>query len=75
MTLRSLADRVGVSPSHLSRVLRQKDYKAASGPLAGRIARELDLPVDYFPEYREHAVVEAVRHDAAMRDLLFDRLK
>ena len=75
MSLRELARRIEISDSHLSRVVRHADYKSASPRLIGRIARELRLPVDYFPEYREAFVVERVRRDARLRDGLYSVLK
>src|SRR5690242_20140 len=70
LTLRALARAVGVSDSHLSKVLRQVDYKSVSGDLATRVAIELGLPEDYFPETREAAVFESIRGDARLRDRL-----
>lgn len=70
----ALAAATGVSQSHLSRVLRRANSKSVSGDLAGRVALALGLPRDYFPEYREAAVVERVRRDPTYRDRLYDRL-
>jgi transcriptional regulator with XRE-family HTH domain len=72
-SLRKLAKTAGVSPSHLSRVLRRADYKTAGGELAGRVAVALGLPQDYFPEFREAAVIARVRADSAWRDDLYDQ--
>lgn len=74
MSLRGLAKEVGVTDAHLSRVVRGVNYKSASGDLAGRVAVALGLPRDYFPEYREAAVVERVKRDPAYRDKLYDRM-
>lgn len=74
LSLRSLGERVGVTGAHLSRVVRGVNYKSVSGDLAGRVALALDLPRDYFPEYREGVVVERVRRDSAYRDRLYDLL-
>lgn len=73
MSLRALASQAGVSQSHLSRALRGRDYKTVSGDLAGRIARALDLPEDYFPEYRAAYVRERLRDPAAL-DAVYRRL-
>src|SRR4051794_25880423 len=73
MSLRDLAAVADVSPGHLSRVLRRKNYKTVSGELAGRIAVALDLPQDYFPEFRESQLVERIRTDAGLRDRLYRR--
>jgi hypothetical protein len=40
-----------------------------------RIARELDLPADYFPEVREAFVIERIKRDPALRDSLYARLR
>jgi transcriptional regulator with XRE-family HTH domain len=73
LTLRALARSVGVDHAHLSRVLRQRDGKRPTAELAVRIAKALELPEDFFVEFREAAVVEAVRQDGALRDDLYDR--
>ncbi|HEU4686956.1 MAG TPA: helix-turn-helix transcriptional regulator [Vicinamibacterales bacterium] len=73
-SLRAFAAEVGVSQGHLSRALRGADYRSVSGELAGRIAVTLELPRDYFPEYRQAIVIEAVRSDPALRDRLYGRL-
>jgi transcriptional regulator with XRE-family HTH domain len=75
ISLRALAEEVGVSDSHLSRVLRRADYKRASTELMTRIAKALDLPSDYFAEVREAFVVDRVRSDRKLRDELYDRLR
>lgn len=74
LSLRKVAQRAGVDPAHLSRALRGKGEKHVSGELAGRLAAALELPVDYFPEYREDAVMRAVRADGQLRDRLYRRL-
>lgn len=74
MSVSALAQRVGVTQSFLSKVLRGVKYKGASGDLARRIAIALDLPPDYFPEYRERFVLDRVRADAALRESLYRRL-
>jgi transcriptional regulator with XRE-family HTH domain len=75
MSLRALAREVGVSDAHLSRVIRGVGYRTGpSTQLAGRVARALGLPVHYFREYREGAVIEAVKRDPRLREELFDRL-
>lgn len=75
LSLRGLAERVGVTHSHLSRATRGANGKTVGGDLAGRIAVALDLPADYFPEYREAAVIEHLRSDPALRDRLYRRLR
>ena len=75
LSLRGLAERVGVTHSHLSRATRGANGKTVGGDLAGRIAIALGLPADYFPEYREAAVVEQVQNDPSLRDRLYRQLK
>lgn len=75
MSLRQLARDAGVTNSHLSRLLRGVDYRTKpSMELARRVAVAFGLPEDYFPEYREASVIEAVRSRPRWRDELYDRL-
>ena len=55
-------------------MLRHKRGKTAGPDLARRIAQALDLPEDFFPEYREAAVFERLRGNGDLRDELYDRL-
>lgn len=74
MGIRELARVVGASPGHLSRVIR-RDNKQVSGDLAGRIAVALGLPRDFFVEYREAVVLEAIRNDGRLREQLYKSLR
>jgi transcriptional regulator with XRE-family HTH domain len=74
MSLRALAREIGISDSHLSRVVRRANYKTASPELTSRVASALGLPRDYFPEFREAYVVDRVRSDAKLRNELYSRL-
>lgn len=74
MSIRALAREVGVTDAHLSRVLRRVAYKTASADLARRVALALDLPPDYFPEYREGVVIERIKKDSGLRDRLYVQL-
>lgn len=74
LSLRGLAERVGVTHSHLSRATRGANGKTVGGDLAGRIAVALGLPTDYFPEYREAVVIEQVSNDSELRDRLYRQL-
>jgi hypothetical protein len=56
-------------------VLRKADYKTPSGELVRRVAVALDLPHDYFPEYRASVVFEKISADEALRDELYQRLR
>lgn len=71
LSIRALARAADVTDAHLSRVLRGVNYKTASPDLARRVALALDLPEDYFPEYREGIVIERIRHDPRLRDRLY----
>lgn len=74
MTLRGLARDAGVNPSFLSRVLNQRRSKKPSAELVRNVAQALGLPDDYFPEYREAAVIEAVKRNAGLRERLYRRV-
>jgi hypothetical protein len=54
-------------------VLRGVNYKTASPDLARRVALALDLPEDYFPEYREGIVIERIRNNPQLRDRLYEQ--
>jgi transcriptional regulator with XRE-family HTH domain len=76
MSLRQLARDVDVTDSHLSRLLRGVGYRTKpSKDLARRVAVVLGLEPDYFLEYREAVVVDAVRADPRLREELYDRVK
>jgi antitoxin HigA-1 len=75
VSLRKLAQSIGVNHSYLSRVLGAKGARPATAELAAAVARALELPDDYFPEYREAFVISRVREDPALRDRLYDRLR
>ena len=74
LSLRGLARRADADPSHLSRVIRRRSNKKPSPALAARLALALDLPSDYFAEFREAAVIDEVRGDGELRDKLYDEL-
>jgi len=75
LSLRALARQAGVTDAHLSRVLRQVNYKTPSAELTKRVAVALELPEDYFPEYRESLVIERIRRDPHLRERLYSRLR
>jgi transcriptional regulator with XRE-family HTH domain len=75
MSIRGLAAAVGVSDSHLSRVLRGADYKTPSTDLMSRVAKSFGLPADYFAEFREARVIEEIKRDPKLRNSLYRRLK
>jgi transcriptional regulator with XRE-family HTH domain len=72
--MHSVALEAGVDPSHLSKVMRQASYKTPSAALAEKVARALNLPSDYFPEYREAVLLARMKSDPELRDSLFDEL-
>jgi transcriptional regulator with XRE-family HTH domain len=74
MSLRALAAMLGISDSHLSRVVRRADYKTPSADLTKRVAVALGLPSDYFPELREAYVLEQIKSDSRLRNDLYVRL-
>jgi hypothetical protein len=51
------------------------DYKSPGPDLARKVALALDLPEDYFPEFREAFVLERVRCDPRLREQLYKRLR
>lgn len=75
LSIRALAREAGVTDAHLSRVLRQMNYKTPSAELARRVAVALGLPEDYFPEFREAFVLERVRSDPRLREQLYKRFR
>jgi transcriptional regulator with XRE-family HTH domain len=74
MSLRRLATAAHVDHGHLSRVLRRQRGKTAGPDLARRVAEALDLPADFFPEYREWVVIERIQADPSLRDELYRKL-
>jgi transcriptional regulator with XRE-family HTH domain len=74
LSIRALARASGVTDAHLSRVLRGANYKSASPDLARRVAVALNLPKDYFPEYREGFVIDRIKRDPKLRDRLYEQL-
>src|SRR3954468_11158853 len=74
-SIRELARRADVTDAHLSRVLRQVNYKTPSAELARRVAIALELPEDYFPEFREAFVVDRIKRDSRLREDLYRKLR
>ena len=77
MSVRALAAAIAVDQSYLSRVIgtsNPKQARRASAEVAALIAEALGLPLDYFPEYREAKVIEAVREDGRLRDRIYGGL-
>ena len=75
MSIRQLSRQTGVGNAHLSRLLRGVGYRTKpSKELARRVAEALELEPDYFLEYREAVVIEAVRSQPKLREELYDQL-
>jgi len=75
MTLRALAREVGgVDHAYLSRML--SGQVPVNVQHVRRIARNLGLPEDYFPEVREAEVIAALQRSPKLRDeIYFERIK
>lgn len=69
MSQRALASLVGVNQSYLTFVLQGQ--RSPSRRLLEGTARALELPADYFREYREAVVTERVRADPDMLDRVY----
>jgi transcriptional regulator with XRE-family HTH domain len=69
---RQLAASIDLPQSYLSLVINGK--RAPSQKLLERSARFLGLADDYFPEYREHVAVDAIKRDGRLRDRVYDSL-
>jgi transcriptional regulator with XRE-family HTH domain len=74
ISLRALAQMVGVGDDHLSRVVRGARDKRVTGELARRVALALNLPEDYFPETRMEFIVERLGEHPMLRDRVYDQL-
>jgi transcriptional regulator with XRE-family HTH domain len=75
LSTRALAEKAGISQPHLSRLLRQVDYKKRpSEKLARSIAKAFAKPPDYFAEARESAVIDRIRRSPRLRDELYDSI-
>ncbi|NUT54882.1 MAG: helix-turn-helix transcriptional regulator [Thermoleophilia bacterium] len=71
-TQKRLARAACVDPGFLSRVLH--GHCPPSPELAARVEDAFELPCDFFPERREHAVIQAIRRDPVLRDRIYERL-
>jgi transcriptional regulator with XRE-family HTH domain len=69
MSLRELSRRIGINQSYLTSVLQGR--RAPSRRLLEGAASALELPHDYFREYREAVVVERVRADPQLRERVY----
>lgn len=75
LSIRAVARAAEVDQAHLSRVLRGARGKTPSPELTKRVAEALDLPADYFPEWRESVIVERIRADPSLRERIYDRIR
>jgi transcriptional regulator with XRE-family HTH domain len=70
-TQRELSAAVGVDPAHVCRLLRRGSSRRATPELVVRVADAFGVAPEYFPEYREWRVLEAVRTDPSLRERLY----
>ena len=78
LTLRGLAREIGVQQSYLSRIQGASDSSARRRPsqrVLEEIARILQVEPDYFAEYRETIVLQAIAKDPKLRDRVYDSLR
>ena len=71
---RDLSAAVGVDPAHISRLLKPGSRLRATPELLARIARACDVGPEFFAEYREWCVLEAVRGNPSLRERLYARV-
>jgi transcriptional regulator with XRE-family HTH domain len=72
---RDLAAEVAVDPAHISRLLKRGSGLRATPQLIARVARALEVEPEFFVEYREWCVLEAVRRNPSLRERLFGMLQ
>jgi transcriptional regulator with XRE-family HTH domain len=73
LTFRDLAEQAGVSEPYLAQVLTGK--RPPSPGLVVKVALALDLPEDYFREYRAELVIHHVRSDPELVDRFYNEIK
>jgi transcriptional regulator with XRE-family HTH domain len=74
-SLRRLATEAHVSNPHLSRALRGARSKSVSGDLARALAIALDLPDDYFLEFRRSYIDQRVRGNPELCNRVYSMVK
>jgi transcriptional regulator with XRE-family HTH domain len=62
----ALAEAIGVNQSYLSRIMDAKGSQPPSKAVATQIAIALDLPEDYFAEFRPAVVIDVARENPAL---------
>jgi transcriptional regulator with XRE-family HTH domain len=68
---RDLSAAVGVDPAHISRLLKPGTKLRATPELLARIAAACDVSPEFFAEYREWCVLEAIRRNPTLRERLY----
>jgi hypothetical protein len=59
----------------IERMGARRELQEAERELARRVALALELPEDYFLEFREAFLIERIKGDAALREQLYKRLR
>ena len=72
---RDLSAIVGVDPAHICRLLKRGSRLRATPELIARVARAFEVEPEFFVEYREWCVLEAVRGNPTLRERLFGMLQ
>ena len=72
---RDLSAIVRVDPAHISRLLKRGSRLRATPQLMTRVARAFEVDPEFFVEYREWCVLEAVRESPTLRERLFGMLQ
>lgn len=75
LSYRSLGARLGKDPTFLSRAVRGARGKRVNAALAAEIAHALELPEDFFREYRVARIVELLRSHPELIDTIYDELR
>ncbi len=71
LSLRELAQRIGVDPTFLSKAVRGSGGKRPSLSLIERVAIALDLDPEYFVEVRLARIASAAEADPELRERLY----
>jgi transcriptional regulator with XRE-family HTH domain len=72
---RDLSAIVGVDPAHICRLLKRGSRLRATPELIARVARAFEVDPEFFVEYREWCVVEAMRRNPTLRERLYGMLQ
>jgi transcriptional regulator with XRE-family HTH domain len=72
LSYRQFAKEIDFEQAYLSRTINGE--RSPSKKFLEAVSRALSLPDDYFPEYRQHVVIEAIKKDARLRDKIYDSL-